>query len=248
MNKEQFEVALEKAAEKRFTTVVDAIPRLVTEGLTPIDFDAIYKSESIPEYKIENTNPLMHAYPLYKPEDFDKNEDRAEQVHQLIRDTFEGQVVVDLGAGSQHAVDYYIADRAGAKHYVGVDTSIHDRLIDEIVSVGNQDLIDYLEENDFDYLGPLHESNETPASFVIEDMLSFLKRIPDNSVSIFCSGIDRVIISDERHREAIAQEIERVLHPEGGYIGSHSHIKLKTLSPKIIDSASSVSTIFIYKK
>lgn len=53
-----------------------------------------------------------------------------------------------------------------------------------------------------------------PASVVYEDMLSFLKRLPDSSVSIMSSGQVHVM-NDHDENSAIEKEMARVLHRDG---------------------------------
>ncbi len=48
-------------------------------------------------------------------------------------------------------------------------------------------------------------------------MLTFLRRLPDDSVSVWASGIDSHIITREESRR-VSREIERVLHPSGALI------------------------------
>ena len=56
-----------------------------------------------------------------------------------------------------------------------------------------------------------------------EDILGFLKRLPDNSVSFISSGNDIIAAQHNppelrKYLSEIAKEIERTLHPDGAYI------------------------------
>ena len=76
-----------------------------------------------------------------------------------------------------------------------------------------------------------------PASIVPEDMLSFLKRLPDNSISILCSGIDYFIITHD-YGYQVKEEISRVLDPNGALLNYSSEIvpsSLIKIHPKEID-------------
>lgn len=132
---------------------------------------------------------------------------------------FEDQIVIDLGSGA-NLYGYLIADLAKAKSYIATDDcysqlSLFNRKFEKIFLTIAEDIkIDqYLSEL------PRHKYNSTKMGFILTDMLTLLKEIPDNSVSIFCSGIDHYVIPDQSHRDDIAKEISRVLHPKGAYIG-----------------------------
>ena len=58
-------------------------------------------------------------------------------------------------------------------------------------------------------------------------MLGFLKRLPDNAVCVWCSGVDDLVIPDHRYREEVGREISRVLDDDGAYIAewcSSAHV------------------------
>lgn len=58
--------------------------------------------------------------------------------------------------------------------------------------------------------------------YVKADMLDFISRIPDNSVSIQIDGIDNTIIPDENYQEALAKECMRVIEKDGLIFGNNS--------------------------
>lgn len=62
-------------------------------------------------------------------------------------------------------------------------------------------------------------ANPLPSAVVREDLLSFLRRLPDGSVSIICSALTkRHIVSDPEYIRQVDAEIARVLHPQGVYV------------------------------
>ena len=77
-------------------------------------------------------------------------------------------------------------------------------------------------------------------------MLSFLKRLPDNSVSIIMSGINRSLIMNEEYRRQIFLEIERVLNKDGGFLCKDSEPP-KDLQLEVVSGKSKYDD-FIFQK
>jgi len=123
---------------------------------------------------------------------------------------FRNQLVVDLGAGPG-AVGYYFAALAGARGYVAVDKYC----ADGVIECGADEIKHFFK----DKIGPLDfEVKPIQGISTEQDMLTFLKRLPDKSVSILASGIDGYLLPDLRYTSDVTQEIGRVLSPEGVYI------------------------------
>jgi len=133
------------------------------------------------------------------------------------------QIVVDLSAGA-NPYGYFIADLAKARGYVGVEPVFSEELISNIATG--------IEGEDF-ILGICHTHNETPIAVMAEDMLSFLRRLPDDSVSFFCSGIDEFIMPYQDYEKACGREIFRALNPDGAYIGEKCGGHISYLGPEI---------------
>jgi hypothetical protein len=107
-----------------------------------------------------------------------------------------GQIVVDLGASDWPWI-YKTANMFEARAYIGVDITPFGRYFKSKVEREVSDI-------------------RIPASYVQEDMLTFLKRLPDNSVSIFACGIDCYILNDNLdYIENLEKEIARVLSFNG---------------------------------
>jgi ubiquinone/menaquinone biosynthesis C-methylase UbiE len=119
---------------------------------------------------------------------------------------FKDQIIVDLGAGISSS-GYQIAQLVGAKHYIGVERFNADRLQPAIERIGAK----------------------LPFTVVKEDMLTYLQSIQASSVSIIAAGIDTTILQSELKRDAVAAEIERVLHPEGVFLSVWSDIMPKNI-------------------
>ncbi|MBI3420900.1 MAG: hypothetical protein HY006_02450 [Candidatus Sungbacteria bacterium] len=163
------------------------------------------------------------------------------------------QVVVDLGAGSNPR-GYYIANSAKAKGYIGVEPNFYRELAGSLVKN-----IDPKKNKHIGWEGgmevkPQYHLNKIPAVVVREDMLSFLKRLPDNSVSILCSGVDGFVLSNERnYRGEVAKEIVRVLSPNGVYIGERygGHISLnqeRGIDEVVVQGEEKHQSLSLYRK
>jgi hypothetical protein len=160
--------------------------------------------------------------------------------------SFENQILVDLGAGRQ--LDGYVfAEIVGAHSYVCIEArhmkSIYKKITDPAELNSNR--LKELIMGFADYIGTIKKYNplmikklksgmqryleegtgRIPAVLIEEDMLNALKRIPSNSVSILASGIDYCIHPEDDYAFEVEEEISRVLHTKGAYIGIFSRFE-----------------------
>lgn len=123
--------------------------------------------------------------------------------------SFSGQIMVDLGPGD--TVDgYEIASLSGANAYVAVEPYYWVECQTKFFGYDRMP-----RENNFEKI---------PHDIVEADALSFLRRLPDKSVSVFASQMESVMKPE--YEIAVAQEIQRVLHPQGAFIEFDSEFKL----------------------
>ena len=163
------------------------------------------------------------------------HDDNAEEVRRGMREiakelekVFSGQIVIDVAAGS-NTIGYRIANQAGARAYIAVEPVFTDSLLAALFCERHPEFcpgsISLSSEKEREMN---RDSNpKASISIVAEDMLSFLKRLPDNSVSVWCSGVDNNVISDADYRASVAKEIVRVLHPDGAYAGQVGGMSIK---------------------
>ena len=123
--------------------------------------------------------------------------------------SFAGQVVVDIGPGNALS-GYDIALFSKAKAYVGVEPYEFIRNLEQMLAVADKMLVT--------------PSPQIPRTAIQADALSFFRRLPDKSVSIFASQLESVMV--QRYSDDLVQEIERVLHPKGVFIEYDSHLHL----------------------
>lgn len=126
---------------------------------------------------------------------------------------FKDQVVVDLGAGVAPFV-YLMSCLAGAKGYVGIDKN-RSLYLEQGISSGSGDIEYFLK------ICPEYSSHvkSIPGIAVKEDILRFLKRLPDSSVSLFSCGLVYAINSRE-YISKVNEELVRVLNPGGIFLNS----------------------------
>lgn len=146
------------------------------------------------------------------------------------------QIVIDLGCTGSPKQSYLIASIFGAKGFVGVDaydnptSYFQDKTKTETIEMIKNKLDGY-EESEEDNKP---EIKPIPGAGEQEDMLSFLKRLPDNSVSIITSGIDEYVLhtftgENEGLVDEIEKEIQRVLSSDGIYVSYQSVFRPKEL-------------------
>lgn len=128
------------------------------------------------------------------------------EVRNFLED-LKGTVVVDLG--SQNGLGYWIAAECKAKAYIGVEKFDIPQIR---IDAGSREDLQMGKYNRREY----SKEELIPFALVREDMLDFLKRLPDNSVSILAAGIS-VDIGREFQSD-VEREIARVLDPHGAYI------------------------------
>lgn len=217
-------------------TVQELIPEIDSTDLSQ-DYPGSPIQRSSREEFVEAQKGLVnlsHAYAKYKAAHITERPELAKAF-----ESFDGQVVVDLGAG-QYTDGYDLANIGGARAYVAVEAAHAVMLARRIAVRKNAEISKMSDEAlriSWEVTDHVHvEIKGIPASVVSEDMLTFLHRLPDSSVSIFCSGIDRIIVSNAQYRKLVAEQIERVLSPEGAYIGDtySGHIELEEGSERSI--------------
>lgn len=121
--------------------------------------------------------------------------------------SFNGQIVVDLGAG-RTPYAYLGALYGKAKGYVAVDKFQYRALQELYGDTENlrQEAADSVYTKRMDLI---------PVAIEDDDMLSFLRRLPDNSVSIICCGMDDIVLPNYPYRKEVEKEMARVLNQKG---------------------------------
>ena len=132
---------------------------------------------------------------------------------------FKDQIVVDLGCGTDLSM-YRVCCISESKGYIGVDMEYAPKLANDLLSEEKWEMHDKKLLKISEKFKPrLNHERKVPAALAYEDALTFLKRLPDDSVSISACGLDNCLIADSEKAQKIEEEIERVLHREGAYIG-----------------------------
>jgi hypothetical protein len=119
---------------------------------------------------------------------------------------FKDSIIVDLGAGENFAVNYRIACVLGAKGYIGIEPYNWRQLFQSCLTL--------------DHPWFLKEKNPL-INLVAEDAVSFLKRLPDNSVCLLNAGIGDILM-DKDYIKDFKSEMARVLKKGGVCMISNS--------------------------
>lgn len=167
-----------------------------------------------PIYK-ENTPDLVEYCEKIIESAYNKDE------FNVALELFRGQIIIDLAAGANEN-GYVISQLLKGKAYVGVNLWSSDKLRKMIELLNTKPK----EDDKFTYhlkIIPGALKHHIPFSVVKNDVLTFLKRLPNNSVSIIMSGFGSETTNfDSKYREEISKEISRVLDPKGGFLNYNS--------------------------
>ncbi len=216
----EHESEINEESKEKFTGLSPdhLIPGIKMEGLKKDEYGS-YVGNIIPEsgnsYDTSFSNvPLKYFKDLSK--DPERYTDSQKEYLKEGKKLFSGVTVVDLGCGNS-ANSYELACILGAKGYIGIDSYNAD--------VGCLDFI----ANDPSNTDHIHEDalvdgkwkrdwKPIPYSIIKEDIVSFLKRVPDESVGIFCFGLDNWIIGEvsDEYFEKCGSEISRVIKEGSG--------------------------------
>ena len=138
-----------------------------------------------------------------------------QRMEEKLRRGFSDQVVVDLGSG-ENIMGLRTASLLGARGYIAVEKYWPDKLLENIKSIGSDP-------------GKDPNMRTIPVAIAPEDMLTFLRRLPDESVSVMAVGIDEYILDSNQpgvssYIQAVNDEINRVVSRTGVFIGYNSVI------------------------
>ena len=146
-----------------------------------------------------------------------------EQALVALRQAVAGQIVVDLGAGDT-PWGYYLACAGGARAYLAVEHYHADKLTDQLFIHAQSDLF---------FTKALDEQiKKIPYTVIVEDMLTFLNRLPNDAVSLFAFGIDSDVLNNPDYARETGIEVVRVLNVGGVLVASHSQAIIENMPPK----------------
>ena len=127
--------------------------------------------------------------------------------------SLKGESVIELGAGMMpHG--YLIAATFEAKNYLAIEPYYADVLLKALCQAIDEQK---------------HLVAEIPWKVSSDDMLTGLRGIPDESVSVLACGIEDCILPDADYKAAVESEISRVLSETGVFASSHSDLHPKGL-------------------
>lgn len=167
------------------TSVESLIPGTKIDDLPALDTKSKPKYENREGCSSNHTPYSDLALELFKELDKEKVEE--------IKESFKDTVIIDIGAG-RYKIGYNLACALGAKGYIAVEPfNFHDLA------------------RDFSRQDANPEDNPIPFNIVAEDGLSFLERLPTESVLTFTFGLgDGAVIGEKSYLDKLENEIRRV--------------------------------------
>ena len=129
---------------------------------------------------------------------FKEKVEGSEELRIYLREVFGKTVLVDIGSGG-HEYGIRIAEILGSKGYIAVEP--------------------YFFKGAREF-----KSSSFPVALVAEDAETFLRRVPDNAVSLLVSRIDGFVIANRDSANSICREMARVLSPLGGALVHNSTV------------------------
>jgi len=161
-------------------------------------------------------------------------------------------IVVDIGMGA-YPHGFLYAAATGADSYVGVElASPWFRKSQESFSDPSADSFRRLQTDLRKLKFPLG-SILPKVALCHQDIVSFLRRLPQNSVSGIAGGIDYSILGNRQYVRLVDLEIFRVLNPQGAFLVYDVEGALKPQNPersseKIVEKSSRSGVLKAYWK
>lgn len=184
------------------------IPTLKND--TPYSNFALRQVRVHPEYR-EHFNSL----PQSEQDNIRLNHERKlAELRKLVA----GKPIVDIGAGSS-SNGYELACLLGASAYIAIEPFYYSELV--------RSIDDFQKDNQDNSLSFI------PYLCLAESVHTAVKRLPDNSVSFMCFGIDSNILGRVQQREwdPVIKETVKKLSPNGAYITDWiNHLKPNVLT------------------
>ena len=131
---------------------------------------------------------------------------------------FKGQIIVDIGCCTDISL-YRVSCISKAKAYIGIDyannydANLRANLLSE----------EYWKNHD-QKSPPKEHKRDVVVGLAYEKAQDFLKRLPDNSVSVYAGGIDLCMVPSNEAAAELEKEIIRVLSPDGAYMANCSRL------------------------
>ncbi len=226
---------VEKSKKVRIVPIEELIPEIKPSQEEPVE-GINYESSDLQTSYAETffkmqVGKILHSSREFLKEQFPSESAKQESLYDetlsILKEKFKDQIVVDLGFGNSD-IGFFLASLLGAKAYVAVDNyPINKNKLDGLTETKiNEKLVDSTnmlkggewEEKNRKILQKVITAKAIPVSIVKDNILDFLRRLPDNSVSFFAFGVDINMIPDDKYIEAVNREMQRVLSQKGGYL------------------------------
>ncbi|MEK7587028.1 MAG: hypothetical protein AAB453_04125 [Patescibacteria group bacterium] len=199
---------------EHLTAVDDLIPGINKEKLPSLDSNDVTTDDRIVK---KFTSPDDGFF--YRVHDFIIRLD-IEKIEQL-RESFKDKVVVEIG--TYHSGGYELACLLSARAYIAVEPNYYNRLIHSFLQLNEEKITERVHE--VESLKDL-DVKSIPFNFVSEDGLTFLRRLPDNSVIPLDIGISDLLARYGGHLKDyypdMQKKLGRVIKSDSYYIKCNS--------------------------
>ena len=151
------------------------------------------------------------SYLTMSAELLNESGDKERRDLEKLLEKFADGIVIDLGAGVK-SYGYYLVRKVKAKGYIGVEATRPDDLQKDI-----QAGVDRSKKAGYPAM---------PFVVVAEEMLRFLKRLPENCASVITSTIDNCVVPNSQVMRELGEEIWRVIGTDHIYLTNQSQVPL----------------------
>jgi hypothetical protein len=210
-----------------------------TKGL--VDLQAI-SAGHVPEINVvarESSHPMTFAHKFFN------------NIYLIeAAKSFKDQVIIDLGTGRELDA-YQLARVCGARAYISVEPAHFQFIYMKITDPDHVDgSFDNLFRSKLKFLSENHEREkefignpestkmlrrnmeaylngnltDIPVSLLPEDMLTSLRRLPNNSVTVLASGTDMTILPNDQYAQEVELEIARTLNQNSAFLTIYSRL------------------------
>lgn len=206
--------------KEKLVALSELVPGINEEGMVSLDRFSPNAGEHYEDRVLKGLD-LTHQFSAEILVGLTSLEVNEPEMFKKFQEKFSEVTIVDLGAGGGNydnsSTGYFIASMLKAKGYVGVEPF---NWRDIFKSFLTSDDIMYADVGGIDEKW-VNNVEPIPFNIVVDDAVSFLKRLPDESVFLLSAGL-RDVVSDISYGNELSQEMLRVLKKHGICLANNS--------------------------
>lgn len=206
--------------KEKLIALSELIPGINEEGIVSLDSFSPNAGEHYEDRVLKGLD-LTHQFSAEILDGLIRLEVSEPEMFRKFQERFSEVTIVDLGAGGGNyensSTGYFIASMLKAKGYVGVEPF---NWRDIFKSFLTSDGVMYADVGGIDEKW-VNNVEPIPFNIVVDDAVSFLKRLPNESVFLLSAGL-RDVVSDTSYGNELRQEMLRVLKNHGICLANNS--------------------------